>query len=183
MKIVKIDIDGVIRNIFDSMCEIYNNVFNENIKVDDIFEYDVDLSFPEIKKRLGISASNYFFELWGTRIFLESNPYEMVKESIEKLKNNGYKIVLVTWQYTFDNKLNTIKFLEYNSIPYDDICFTKDKWMIKGDWIIDDNIDFIMDSNEKSNKILIDMPYNKKENGDFYRAKNLFEAVDKIIKT
>ena len=31
MKIVKIDVDGVIRNMFDNMCDIYNKEFNENL--------------------------------------------------------------------------------------------------------------------------------------------------------
>ena len=72
-------------------------------------------------------------------------------------------------------------FLQKNKIPYDDICFTRDKWMIQGDWLIDDNPEFITDEREKSRKIMIRMPYNK--NCDFFctRANGLQEAVDIIL--
>ena len=40
--IIKIDVDGVIRNINKSMVDLYNRDFFDSIKVDDITEYDVD---------------------------------------------------------------------------------------------------------------------------------------------
>lgn len=72
-------------------------------------------------------------------------------------------------------------FLQKNKIPYDDICFTRDKWMIQGDWLIDDNPEFIEDERDKSRKLMINMPYNRE--CDFFctRADNLKQAVDIIL--
>ena len=97
------------------------------------------------------------------------------------LRHDGHKVVILTWQYSIENKYNTLLFLQKNKIPYDDICFTRDKWMIQGDWLIDDNPEFITDEREKSRKIMIRMPYNK--NCDFFctRANGLQEAVDIIL--
>ena len=179
--VIKIDMDGVIRNIFDEMCTIYNNVFRTHLCVDDIFDYDVDAVFTKIKENIGISAADYFFKLYAYRLFYESNPYDGVKEAVEKLRDEGHKVVIVTWQYTLDNKLNTLRFLDRHNIPYDDICFTRDKWMIQGDWLIDDNPEFIEDERDKSKKILINMPYNKNMDIKAERADNLMKAVDIVL--
>ena len=174
--------DGVIRNIFDNMCDIYNTNFGTSITVDDIFDYDVEVVFPKIREKFGMSAADYFFKEKSIDIFLFSKPYDGVKEALEKLRNNGHKVVIVTWQYTLDNKLRTLKFLDNNQIPYDDICFTRDKWMIQGDWIIDDNPEFIFDERETAHKMLIRMPYNKGIRFEGLREKSLKKAVDLILK-
>ena len=179
--VIKIDMDGVVRNIFDEMCTIYNNVFATHLCVDDIIDYDVDAVFTKIKENIGISAADYFFKLYAYRLFYESNPYDGVKEALEKLRDEGHKVVIVTWQYTLDNKLNTLRFLDRHNIPYDDICFTRDKWMVQGDWLIDDNPEFITDERDKSRKIMINMPYNENMGIKAERADNLMEAVDIIL--
>ena len=53
--------------------------------------------------------------------------------------------------------------------------------MIQGDWLIDDNPEFITDEREKSRKIMINMPYNKNCNFFCTRANCLQEAVDIIL--
>ena len=177
--IIKIDVDGVIRNINKSMVDLYNSDFFDSIKVDDISEYDVEKVFPKIKKTLGITASDYFFKFNSNKIFLLSETYSKVRESIDLLRNNGHKVIIVTWQPVFRNKINTLYFLESNGIQYDDICFTKDKWMVQGDWLIDDNPEFITDERDESKKMMIKMPYNKDCNFPCNRANNLQEAVDR----
>ena len=179
--IIKIDVDGVIRNINKSMVDFYNRYFFDSIKVDNITEYDVEKVFPKIKKTLGITASDYFFKFNSNKIFLLSETYSKVRESIDLLRNNGHKVIIVTWQPVFRNKINTLYFLESNGIQYDDICFTKDKWMVQGDWLIDDNPEFITDERDESKKMMIKMPYNKDCNFPCNRANNLQEAVDIIL--
>lgn len=179
--VIKIDVDGVIRNINKSMVDLYNRDFFDSLKVDDISEYDVEKVFPKIKKTLGITASDYFFKFNSNKIFLLSETYSKVRESIDLLRNNGHKVIIVTWQPVFRNKINTLYFLESNGIQYDDICFTKDKWMVQGDWLIDDNPEFITDERDESKKMMIKMPYNKDCNFPCNRANNLQEAVDIIL--
>ena len=180
--VIKIDVDGVIRNINEKMCEIYNDLFGENLTVDDMFDYDVEKVFSKIKENMGITAVDCFFDKSARSIFLNSNPYEGVGEAIRKLREAGHKVVIVTWQFSLENKYYTLLFFEKNKIPYDDICFTRDKWMIQGDWLIDDNPEFITDEREKSRKIMIRMPYNKDCKFFCTRADNLQEAVDIILK-
>ena len=180
--IIKIDVDGVIRNMFDNMCEVYCNWFGDYLTVNDIFDYDVDKVFPKVRLNLGISAAEFFFRMHTKEVFLLSKPYYGVKEAIERLMMHGHKVVIATWQYTFENKINTLHFFEVNDIPYDDICFTKDKWMIKADWIIDDTPEFIIDERETAHKIMINMPYNKDIKYDCFRENSLNDAVETILK-
>jgi uncharacterized HAD superfamily protein len=59
--VIKIDVDGVIRNINETMCELYNRLFNEKITVEDIFDYNVENVFNKIKEKIGMTAVDYFF--------------------------------------------------------------------------------------------------------------------------
>ena len=179
--IIKVDVDGVIRNMNETMCSLYNETYGEHITVDDIFDYDVEKVFPKIKEIDGISACEFFFHKHARNIFLDSKPYEGVAEALKKLQDKGHKVVITTWQFDFTNKSLTLFFLDSYKIPYDDICFTRDKWMIKADWLIDDNPEFILDKRETAQKMLIKMPYNR----DIIwvrREKNLKNAVDTILK-
>ena len=179
--VIKIDMDGVIRNINETMCKMYNDLFEENLTVEDMFDYDVEKVFWKIKEEMGLNAVDYYFNISSKEIFLNSKPYDGVVDAIKRLRYAGHKVVIVTWQFSLENKYNTLLFLQKNKIPYDDICFTRDKWMIQGDWLIDDNPEFITDEREKSSKIMIRMPYNKECNFFCTRANDLKEAVDIIL--
>lgn len=179
--IVKIDVDGVIRDINSKMCEIYNQTFNQRLTINDIFDYDVTKVFKKIKEKTKMSAVDFFFHLHSKDVFLHSKPYEGVKEAIDKLRTAGHKVIIVTWQFNLNNKINTLLFLEKNNIHYDDICFTRDKWMIQGDYLIDDNPEFIMEERDSSEKILIEMPYNKNIDCDVMSVSNLQQAADFIL--
>lgn len=159
--IIKVDVDGVIRDIFENMCELYNKTYGQHTEVNDIFDYDVDKSFPLIKEKTGKSAVDFFFKEHALHVFFKAKAYDSVKEFLQKLRDKGHKIVIVTWQFSDRNKIFTLTFLSKEEIPYDDICFTRDKWMIASDIMIDDNPEFINDDRDKTPlKLLKNMPYN-----------------------
>lgn len=178
--IIKIDIDGVLRNILETICDIYNKDFCDVIEPKDVKIYDVDEAFPSIKEYYGYSAAYYFFERHSLEIFRFSPIYNGAKEAIDKLHEMGYKIVLVSYQKTLNNKIHTLEWLSDNYIQYDDICFTSNKDIIKGDIMIDDNPDFLYQISDSCQKVLIDMPYNR-ECKDFKRFKNLAEFVESLV--
>jgi 5'(3')-deoxyribonucleotidase len=128
------------------------------------------------------TAIDFFFHKNAEKVFYLSEPYEGVENAMQKLKDNGHKIVIVTWQFSNINKKLTLDWLDALSIPYDDICFTKDKWMIQGDIIIDDNPEFILNEKETAYKYLVDQPYNQECNFEGSRVKSLSEAVDLICR-
>lgn len=180
--IIKVDVDGVIRDIISFMCQFYNDEFGTAITVEDIVEYDIDNFFELVNEKYGMLPTKFFFKKHGVKTFMDSKPFEDAAEAIKKLREKGHKAVIVTWQITNWNKIATLGFLEKNDIEYDDICFTKDKWLINGDYLIDDNPDFILDERDKSNKIIIDRPYNRKvDNENVKRCSSLEDAVCYIL--
>lgn len=178
--VIKIDIDGVLRNILYTMCEIYNEQFCTNIKEDNVDKYNVDDFFTLVKENLNISAVKFFFEDNGFRIFRCSRPYDGVREAIKKLHEMGHKIVIVSYQRSHENKIDTLEWLNSNNIFYDDICFTKNKDIIKGDIIVDDNPEFLEQVTDNCQPVLIDMPYNKNCH-NFVRYNSFIDFVNSLV--
>lgn len=182
MATIKIDVDGVIRDIFTPMLKMYNYIFKEQLSLEDITDYDVGKVFTKIYEHYGVTAAEWFFKTNARKLFFYGKPYKGVAKAIDLLREHGHKVVIVTWQPLLNNKIDTLRFLAKNDIHYDDICFTRDKWTIDGDYIIDDNPEFLTEKRETSQKIVIDFPYNRSKNiSSVFRASNLKEAVDFLI--
>lgn len=186
---VKLDVDGVIRDIVTPMCYIFNEQFNMSIKPEDIDEYDVEEFFGKYHKldpqKDGASTySEYFFKEWAGVVFYNwAKCYKGVKEAIDKLHDTGlFRIIIVTKQYGTINKKRCLDFLDRENIYYDDICFVDEKTLINGDVIIDDNPEFLNMEDLTITRICIDKPYNREKCFCDYRVKDLSEAVDILIK-
>ena len=169
-KIIKIDVDGVLRNLLPKMCEIYNDYYNECITPNDILDFDLKSTFKKCNNPV-----DWFFKSNGSYIYLNSKKCFKAKEAIDLLHNKGYYIIIVSNQPTHKQIENTLEWLKENEIYYDSICFTEKKHLILGDIIVDDNIDNLNICHE-CEKILIDAPYNRVE-GNYKRFNNLFDFV------
>ena len=154
-----IDCDEVLRALLDNMVALYNEEFDDNISRDDIKEFNVDLSFPRIKEETGISASEWFFQKNGYRLFACSPALPKVREAINKLRERG-QVIIVTYQKSYKNKMDTLNWLMENKLEVDGICFIKNKTLLHTDWLIDDNPWNFYGCNAK-NGALITAPYNE----------------------
>ena len=103
-----------------------------------------------------------------------------IEEKLKFLKENGFKVIIVTWQESLKNKLLALEFLNRYDIPYDDICFTKDKYLIQGDILIDDNPEFLDDPRDKSLKFCVEYPYNSHIRSAL-KVDSLEDAVDLLL--
>jgi uncharacterized HAD superfamily protein len=179
MAIIKIDVDGVLRNSFQTMCDVYNRDFDTNMTTNDITDYNCSVSFPLIEQNMDISANEYFFWVHADEVFL-GPAYPGAAESIKRLHDAGNRIEICSYQPSVICQRLTLDFLEREKILYDGIHFTSDKWLVKSDYIIDDNPDFITDEREEARKICITHPFNK--HILVIRADNIVKAADLIIK-
>jgi len=159
-----IDVDEVLRGLLDGMIKLYREHFDPDFKREDVKNFDVDLSFPLIKKKTGKSASDWFFRKFGHELFLNSDAIDNAASAVKELRQYG-KVVLVTYQKSPDNKRDTLTWLEQNGFEYDGICFTKDKTFVHCDYFIDDNDWNFLGSNSRYG-VLIDAPYNVDVNID-----------------
>lgn len=193
---IAIDIDGVLRNSVETMLKIYNMNFNEEMKEEDWKLYSVSDTFPNIEKKLGISAHDFFFGRHnGERINRYSDTYPGVLDAMKKLQDDGHSIHIISYQPSYKNKLHTLIWLEDTRIPYDTItfCTKKAKNLPDVDVIIDDNPQYFQEVNTKR-CILINRSYNENTNqypcvdktndGEYVYTKNgktKIERFDSIV--
>ena len=181
-----IDCDEVLRRTLDKMVKLYNEHFDDNKTVDEVKDFKTEVSFPKIEATTGKTASQWFFQDHSTELFLNTEPYPNIKEDIARLRKYGTVIVL-TYQKSYQNKVETLLWLEKNGIECDGVCFLKDKTLIEADYLIDDN-DWNFKNSNVSHGILVTAPYNAdKDESDILmeshmasitRVSSLHEFVD-----
>ena len=155
-----IDIDEVLRSLIPGMVELYNHYYDGAMEVEDVKDFNVDLSFPAIKERTGESASKWFFQEHGHELFYNSPAIKGAVGALNRLKKLGNKIYIISYQKTLANKLDTLSWLQKYEIEYDGICFVKDKTLVHLDYLIDDN-DWNFIKCNCTHGVLINAPYNK----------------------
>lgn len=181
-----IDCDEVLRSLLNGMITLYNENFGENMTRDEVKDFDVDISFPKVMEYTGKTASKWFFQDHSRELFLKSPALPGMKRAIETLQKYG-QVIIVTYQKSFQNKLDTLNWLNDNGIYPDGLCFIKNKTLLHLDWMIDDN-DWNLVGCNAENAVLITAPYNKdidvhklkdKTNSDnIYRFGSLEEFAD-----
>lgn len=153
-----IDCDEVLRSLLDGMVSLYNENFGENMTRDEVKDFNVDVSFPKVMECTGETASKWFFQEHGTELFVNSPALPGIKASIDALRDVGH-VIIVTYQKSHQNRLDTLNWLANNGIEADGICFLKNKTLLHLDYLIDDNHWNFIGSNVKHG-ILITAPYN-----------------------
>ena len=177
--IIKIDIDGVIRNTFQGMLDVYNREFGEDKTLADITDYDTDISFPRIRRELGIAGNTFFFEMHGREVF-SAPPLPGAIEAVSRLRDAGHEISICSHQPKVVGRETTIDFLDGHRLKYDSLHFTCDKWQVYGDVIIDDNPQFLHHSRETAFPVGIRYLFNRDVTWGVWR-KSLVEAADWIL--
>lgn len=175
--IIKIDIDGVIRDMMTPVLSIYNKYFPRQQKVyEDITEYNLDKCMPQFMGK----GAYICFELNSKLVFQDALPYSEVYDALNTLKQQGHTIILVTYQRTYENKVHTLNFLQKWGLPYDSIIFTRDKYLVTGDVLIEDNPYYLEDPKEKSTVICINHPYNQNISPSIPRYDSLYQAIQHL---
>lgn len=165
-----IDVDDTLRDTSTRMLEIYNKEFNASLTVSDLKWYDVDASYPLVREKYGISGDEWFFDRMGDDLFLDAGILPGAKEAVDILSRYG-KIIICTYQRSIDNKLQCVRWLDNHGIQYNGLVFTKDKYLVKGDVMIDDHLDNFWAS-ECGKGVLINMPFNEERDEEEYRMEH-----------
>ena len=175
--IFAIDCDEVLRKTLDGMVELYNKNFNKNKSKDTIKDFKVENSFPDIESITGITASEWFFQQHSDELFLNTEPYPYIKEDIETLRKYG-RVIILTYQKSYKNKIQTLQWLEKNNIECDGVCFLKDKTLLHADFLVDDN-DWNFIGSHVKHGILIDAPYNKEKDVNDLLSNSNCESIER----
>ena len=176
--VIAVDVDQVLRSNLWIMVDLYNKEFGTDMKVEDIKDFMVDVSFPLFKEKLGINGSDYFFKTHAREIFLNAPSYPFVTENLNRLKEVA-DVVIITYQKDYTNKMYTLKWLEDHLIEPNGICFMKDKTLLHCDALIDDN-DWNFLGTHCNTSVLVTQPYNKDLNLDELLAKTNSKQIVRV---
>lgn len=170
-KTLMIDMDQVLVDFLQPLINTYNFLYDKEVKKLDFLQWDL---MPYIGKK-GI---NIFYQ---KGFFINLEPLPFAQHYVEKLFNDGHKIIIATNPPTKHAALEKYQFIEkyFPFIPFQNITMTAYKHLIKADLIIDDCPEYL--ELFDGVKICMDMPYNKKVKCDLRTDnwKQIYEYISK----
>ena len=175
---ILVDMDETICDLLTPWLEIYNNIYDDNLTIDEITTYDLRDHVKEEAKEYIHGFLDRF------RLFKDLEIYPGVAEYLEKL-NKEHEIYIVTYAPSFFAVVDKMNWIAEH-LPFlreDQVIFTNKKHLIKADVIIDDNPEYL--NNFIGFKIVMERPYNKDKviPPAVYIPHNDWEYVYKIIKS
>jgi len=185
-KVVGVDIDGVLAAYPEHFLDFINREVGTDLKVEDLTEYNVyeALELPyDMTKRLKAK-----FRETGEKRHIPV--LDGAKEFLESLKNNDYKIVLLSARpYKKYKRIfaDTQEWLEKNELIHDAILWDEDKCnrLIREfghdnvEFFVEDNRNNALDISKTADVYLINRPYNQGETtGNIVRVDSLNEILE-----
>lgn len=174
--IFKYDLDNCLYDLSKTLVMAYNFMYDDKVT-----NYYSDYWFSQCKK----ADQDYFQDMLNSQgFFLNLIPMREEINLVNKLYHQGHKIIFVTRPcetnpYCRIEKLQALE-NHFSDIEFD-VAFTKDKYLIKADFIIDDDPQHLNHPEEKSIKICYgDYGWNKEYKG--HKATNVKELESIIIK-
>ena len=171
--VVAVDQDYVLAKLTHKWLRVYNTIFDDNLKIEEIKSWDITKFVkPEAKK--------YMLNILNLHKFYRD--LEVVEDSqrvLEKLSHD-YEIIVVTDPFTrmsFKAKYDWLG-EHFPFIPTSNYVFTGNKSIIKADYMIDDGVHNL--EGFQGYGLLFDAPYNRDEKR-FYKVKN-WQDIEHVFK-
>lgn len=136
---VTFDTDGVLRDFVTKVIEIIERENKIKIKV--------PISSYHLEKFVGMSEEEFDYFVYGLHaeeIFTTAKPYDGALELLSKLEQEGFKIILSSSQPNINIYKYTLDWYIKNNFYFNDIMFTKNKYNIFTDFLIEDSPSQIM---------------------------------------
>lgn len=138
-EVIAVDMDGVLANLLDDLLVYYNTIWEDNLT-------ERDISGWRVKNYVDLNATDYLENILKLpNFYRDLKPIEGSVKGLNKL-SEYYDVVILTDPYVKESIEQKIDWLEeyFPSIDLSDIIFTSQKGLINADYIIDDNIDNII---------------------------------------
>ena len=169
--IIKLDVDGVLRNFADSFHRMYLKVYPEHAdSIKHITEWSFEKAYP-----IGEKVKEFMYDDYLWEIFFNADAYDGAEKFFDDLKQIG-KVHIVTHQ-PLGKEIPTLQWLYKFDFQYDAISFVHDKTQIDGDVLIDDALHNLTAEAKagKSIPVAINRPWNTKWDGW------KFDTYDEIV--
>lgn len=185
MRKIGLDVDDVICDFWGTATDIFNHKYKVNALKSDFTTYssvlDVySITYPEFVKTIVDEG-----------IFEQMKPYKGIPEVVQRLKDSGSDITLITSRGFHPNSLEVTRaFFKLWNIPYDSL-YIKHPGKTKADYI-DGSLDLFVDdlpsnlidlkaSGKVANLALISQPWNATEKR-FERHSHLKDVYNRHLK-
>lgn len=169
---IVVDVDDVLRNFVPTVVSKYNELYNTKYTIEDITTWDIASCLPEL-------GNIYkFIQEYSGELLLLSKPIPKSLETLDSL-HDLCNITIATHQFKGLEGV-TLGWLYKNNVKYNNIFFGRDKFMLKGDIIVDDkvsNVQKFVYNNPGSKGFLMDKPWNRYE---FNPYKNHYLNIERI---
>lgn len=171
-KVIALDVDEVILELVDSWLDAYNSDFNDDLKKEQITDWDISLFVKESAKERIFSYIN------NSKVFYRSNLVDGSKRGVQKLRNMDYKIVFATANNPYDCKYEILKdegFLNSRK----EFMEVSDKSLIHANYLFDDSFDNCVDF--QGDSFLFTKPWNRNKKANLkgiYRVDSWDEFVE-----
>lgn len=182
--IVLVDMDMTLNNMDITFIDYLKKYYPwplEPVKKENMTEYDMMQWFrPKIPQHMHKGLMSRVFNARG---FWEVIPIKEHAAEVMEAMHKKFDVHIVTspwidYKGCYEEKRNWVE----DNLPFFDIAkiiFTKNKYLIAGDVIIDDAPHYLDEF--PNEKIIFDQPYNKKTKGD-HRVTNWLEVKDILWK-
>jgi len=153
--IIYVDMDDVITDLIGSWVSYLDDRYDLDVTPEDITDWDVTKSFPTLSKG-AVFAPLYEDEFWEW-----VSPIDDARKYLLQLMADGHKIYIVTNSnyQTLRSKMEKVLFTFFPFLTWNDVIIMRDKYLLKGDVIVDDCLSNILSFD--GYKILKDMPHNQ----------------------
>ena len=135
IKIIGMDLDGVVRNLFKRLAEVYKKYYpdHEVNPIEKWSSYHVAEYFP-----IGEQIYKFWFKDHVEEIYLGAESYDGALELMKELYKDSF-LVIVSSQPNKRTEFLTEEWIKQYSVPHDHKpFFTPDKSLFAGDFILDD---------------------------------------------
>ena len=169
--ILLIDCDDVMQNFCEVWIKYLNKQYHKSYTIEDITDWDISKFYPGSKKD--------FFECTRKKSFWKKiEPKSMSQFMIQALAHDFDIHILTAGNYeTIYHRVEEVIKKYFPFIPERNVICCQNKQLVKGDYLIDDNIDNLIGGEYKG--ILFTTPHNKNINEKEYgviRVNNWKEA-------
>lgn len=168
MKIISLDVDGVVADIHTPWLAYYNEKYNENLKFEDITDWD----FSKFVKN-----ADCLYEYLKLPNVYRTIP--VIEGSVDVLRelSKDFKLQFVTCTPTYA-MIDRLYWLREHFPFIDCIHFTEDKSSVVADILVEDKAEAL----EKFDgiRVCVDAPYNRKLKVPHYRIKSIKELKDLV---
>lgn len=178
---ILVDMDDVLEHFVDNWIFAINEKFDRNVDPKTLNSWEILHLYP------GISELEMEQILESPDFWKKVKPIDGAVETMKKLIDDGHDVYVATssWYKTLVPKMDEVLFKYFDFLKWDKVIVAKDKWMIRGDVVIDDGIHNLKNRDDNSLKLLFTATHNKSydaEANGFIRVNNWKDVYREIVK-